>query len=56
MGSLPDHLQTVLQDLEDQFTISAEKLKAITSRFESELAKGMMPRISTWPNITNRPL
>ena len=40
MDSLPNSLKMVYQDLEEQFTVPAEKLKAITSHFESELAKG----------------
>jgi len=51
MDSLPDNLKTVYRDLEDQFTVPGEKLKAITSHFESELAKGTLLRVETPPTF-----
>lgn len=40
MEKLPQPLQDAVKVLENQFTVSTEKLKAISDHFASELTKG----------------
>jgi hexokinase len=42
MESLPQPLREAVKVLEEQFTVSTEKLKTITDHFVSELEKGMV--------------
>ena len=42
LGILPDELEKQLQRLEDEFSVSAEKLIEISSRFEQELRDGKL--------------
>ena len=41
MAELPEDLRKALDDLEQQFWVSREKLKEISKRFEEELADGL---------------
>ena len=41
MENLPQPLLEAVKELEEQFTISTEKLKAISNHFAAELKKGV---------------
>lgn len=43
MADLPKPLLEAVKDLEEQFTVSTETLKAVSKHFASELTKGMFP-------------
>lgn len=43
MHDVPKDLMDQIKQLEDQFTVSTEKLHEVVNRFQSELKKGWFP-------------
>lgn len=43
MDELPQPLLDAVKELEEQFTVDTERLKAISDHFASELKKGVFP-------------
>lgn len=48
MADVPKDLLEEIKRLEEQFTVPAAKLKAITDHFVAELTKGMISLITTY--------
>lgn len=53
MESLPQPLLEAVRELEEQFTVNTERLKAISDHFASELKKGAFPREAVGAKAAN---